>query len=669
MSRLRRPTRRSRRPARQRRPRRVRQPPRRGRASCSKIEGEGFYLSLGELKYQVQGSRQLNPDDIQDKALLAGVPADEQALEDDEVWFGVFLQVENEAEDPLRPAGDIEIIDTQEDVFKPVELERRPTPSPTAPRTRSRAASSRRMPDTPGFNTANQGSLLLFKLTLDALDNRPLELKMRILDDRPDRHHRPRRLAVSRRPARPATASPSGPRAARPGRPARRSRRRRRPRRAAPRRRRAAPRPARRRRTTRRCRSGRRAPASGARRRRGIGARRALGLASCRAARRCRSCPRRGCRRSPRRRRSLAHDGLHHAPDHARDAAGTTCVRFGGRPRSSVSRGRRPRPAIVAATHAICSAVACTLPWPIADEPTARPSPISLAAGIVLVAAPGMPGSVLKPNCSAVFDEALRAQAGAERREDRVARVRERLAQRAAAGLAVGVLELDALDHRLRLDGVLRVQPGELVLSTPASVMILNVEPGGCRPEKAIPASARISPVRGRTTATPPRRAPFAAIRRALHLGIDRGVHRRRRARLRPREHARAGAQLAAGPARDALLEDALQPGGADARVVGIAELAQARRRARAAAVRGRRRSRPRRRGSATSAPGPAPAGCRCAPGCPRGAAAACCASSALADREAREDHVRRPGDALVVVVAGELQPQGRAQRPEDRAW
>ncbi len=146
-------------------------------AKLQKIEGEGFYLSLGELKYQVQGSRQLNPDDLQDRALLAGVPAAEQGLEDDEVWFGVFMQVENESEHSLRPASDIEIIDTQEDVFTPVELEqsnqfayRAEDPIP--------AGEITPVPDTPGFNTANQGSLLLFKLTIDALDNRPLELKM-----------------------------------------------------------------------------------------------------------------------------------------------------------------------------------------------------------------------------------------------------------------------------------------------------------------------------------------------------------------------------------------------------------------------------------------------------------------------------------------------------------
>ena len=39
-----------------------------------------------------------------------------------------------------------------------------------------------------------------------------------------------------------------------------------------------------------------------------------------------------------------------------------------------------PPAPIVAATSAICSGVASTLPWPIADEPTARSSPISRAA-------------------------------------------------------------------------------------------------------------------------------------------------------------------------------------------------------------------------------------------------------------------------------------------------
>lgn len=146
-------------------------------AKIQRIEGEGFYLSLGDLKYQVQISRQLNPNDIQDKALLVGVPAAEQQLEPDEVWFGVFMQVENESHAPLSPSGDIEIIDTQEETFTPLALE--PT-NLYAYRSGELIPAGEKvpLPDAPTFDTAIQGSMLLFKLKSTALDNRPLELKI-----------------------------------------------------------------------------------------------------------------------------------------------------------------------------------------------------------------------------------------------------------------------------------------------------------------------------------------------------------------------------------------------------------------------------------------------------------------------------------------------------------
>lgn len=147
-------------------------------AKVVQIENEGLYLPLGELKYQVQGSRQLNPDDVQDRALLAGVPAAQQELKDDEVWFGVFLQVENESEESLRPASEIEIVDTQEDVFKPIELEQT-NQFAYRPEDPIPAGELTPVDEAPAFNTANQGALVLFKLTLDALDNRPLELVLK----------------------------------------------------------------------------------------------------------------------------------------------------------------------------------------------------------------------------------------------------------------------------------------------------------------------------------------------------------------------------------------------------------------------------------------------------------------------------------------------------------
>src|SRR3954453_8276801 len=122
--------------------------------------------------------------------------------------------------------------------------------------------------------------------------------------------------------------------------------------------------------------------------------------------------------------------------------------------------------------------------------------------------------------------------------------------------------------------------------------MILNVEPGGCRPENATPGSARISPVRGRTTATPPSRSPLATTAARWTSGSievrTAGAGRARRlasgrppaARAPPggggagapaAERAPAGLQDAARPAHQALVEDPLQPRGADPRIRGIA--------------------------------------------------------------------------------------------------
>lgn len=144
-------------------------------ARVVQIESEGLYLNVGELKYQVQLSRQLNPDDTQDAPYLAGLPADQRELKANEVWFGVFMQVQNEAAEPMPPSGEIRIVDTQEETFRPLSL---PDSNEFAYRPSEPIAPGKVIPlrDTPGYDTPIRGALLLFKLTLTALDNRPLEL-------------------------------------------------------------------------------------------------------------------------------------------------------------------------------------------------------------------------------------------------------------------------------------------------------------------------------------------------------------------------------------------------------------------------------------------------------------------------------------------------------------
>jgi hypothetical protein len=140
-------------------------------------ETEGIYLDVSDLKYQVQVSRQFNPADVQDKAFLAGIPEAERELKPDEVWFGVLIRVQNETGEALQPAEDIEIEDTQDEIFKPLELG---PENQFAYRSEDPIPARETLPvlDSPGYDSPSRGALLLFKLTLTALNNRPLELKI-----------------------------------------------------------------------------------------------------------------------------------------------------------------------------------------------------------------------------------------------------------------------------------------------------------------------------------------------------------------------------------------------------------------------------------------------------------------------------------------------------------
>jgi len=140
-------------------------------------ETEGIYLDVSDLKYQVQVSRQLEPNDVQDKAFLVGVPEGERELESNEVWFAVLIRVQNVTDEDLLPASDITITDTQEQEFEPVELEQTNT---FAYRANETIPAGEVVPviDSPAYDSPSRGALLLFKLTLTALNNRPLELKI-----------------------------------------------------------------------------------------------------------------------------------------------------------------------------------------------------------------------------------------------------------------------------------------------------------------------------------------------------------------------------------------------------------------------------------------------------------------------------------------------------------
>jgi hypothetical protein len=141
-------------------------------------ETEGLYLDVDDLKYQIQISRYLNPNDVEDRAYLKGLPEGTAQPAGDETWFGVFIRVSNSTDHEVVPANDFQILDTQDNVYRPVPLDAnvnlfayKPDPIP--------AKGLIPQPDSTASTGPIQGSLLLFKVKTNSLQNRPLEFRFR----------------------------------------------------------------------------------------------------------------------------------------------------------------------------------------------------------------------------------------------------------------------------------------------------------------------------------------------------------------------------------------------------------------------------------------------------------------------------------------------------------
>jgi hypothetical protein len=134
------------------------------------------YLNVGPLIYEVQLSRELNPDNTEDASYLQGLSAEERKLAPGEEWFGVFLQVYNNGSSGEPAAKEITIADTQGNSYSPLIQEE---VNPFTYRAGMVPAKSQiPAPGTTAADGATQGSLLLFKIKIVSLDNRPLELKI-----------------------------------------------------------------------------------------------------------------------------------------------------------------------------------------------------------------------------------------------------------------------------------------------------------------------------------------------------------------------------------------------------------------------------------------------------------------------------------------------------------
>jgi hypothetical protein len=141
-------------------------------------ETEGLYLDVDELKYQIQISRYMNPADIEDRSYLVGLPEGTEPPTGDETYFGVFIRVSNSTDHEITPANDFEIVDTQEEIYRPIPLD--PKVNPWAYQADPIPAKGLvPQPDSVASEGVIQGSLLLFKVKTSSLQNRPLEFRFR----------------------------------------------------------------------------------------------------------------------------------------------------------------------------------------------------------------------------------------------------------------------------------------------------------------------------------------------------------------------------------------------------------------------------------------------------------------------------------------------------------
>jgi hypothetical protein len=132
---------------------------------------EGEPMRLGELVYNVQISRLLNPDDGEDKAYLSGRPPPP----DDEFYLGVFMEVDNESGSFQRVPTGFRVLDTVGTEFEPL-----PSDSLFALKLGGKVPPDGRLPEpeTAAANGPIQGAMVLFLIDRAALQERPLVLEI-----------------------------------------------------------------------------------------------------------------------------------------------------------------------------------------------------------------------------------------------------------------------------------------------------------------------------------------------------------------------------------------------------------------------------------------------------------------------------------------------------------
>ena len=132
---------------------------------------EGLGLHVAGITYRVYLTRQINQHDAEDRAYWHGAEPPPGFT-----YYGVFISACNEGKKPLTPVDHFKVVDNQDNEFEPLpaevhnEFHYRPRVLPhkaCVPENGSAAA-----------NGPTGGGLLIFKIPVQSIENRPLELEI-----------------------------------------------------------------------------------------------------------------------------------------------------------------------------------------------------------------------------------------------------------------------------------------------------------------------------------------------------------------------------------------------------------------------------------------------------------------------------------------------------------
>jgi hypothetical protein len=135
---------------------------------------EGLPEKIGKLEYNVYITRELNLKDVEDSGYYKGPEAPPGFA-----LYGVFLTACNPSDDPtpsIPASSDFTIVDTQGKRFKPL-----PPPADNEFAYRARSLQHKACIPKLGSlasSSPTNGALLIFKLPLTTLENRPLDLEI-----------------------------------------------------------------------------------------------------------------------------------------------------------------------------------------------------------------------------------------------------------------------------------------------------------------------------------------------------------------------------------------------------------------------------------------------------------------------------------------------------------